>query len=139
MEVKQFVTDKSEINRALQHGGEVLFIGHGGYAEERESALRWLIPGRVYNVSHIEVGQSRSRVELADFPGVWFNTVMFVDWSPDAPPLLAQRDRLREHVNRLIDAMDNIANGNDSPHHWAKYNKTIQAAVALLAETESQP
>lgn len=54
-----------------------------GYAHDRLEAEQYLLVGRVYETSRIEVSSSSSRVEFKDFPGNWFNTVLFADWGFD--------------------------------------------------------
>lgn len=62
-----------------------------GYAEEQRRSREYLKPGYVYRVSNIEVHSSSSTLELMDFPGVRFSTVMFCDWPPAAEHSRAAR------------------------------------------------
>lgn len=61
---------------------DLLFVGANGAAHEREEALRYLAPGRIYRSAKVAVQRASSQVELVEFPGVWFNTVLFLDWEP---------------------------------------------------------
>lgn len=55
-----------------------------GYAGDQRQAAEHLEVGKVYCLRRLDVGRSSSRLELWDFPGIQFNTVMFeaADW-PD--------------------------------------------------------
>ena len=76
-----------ESGEAFAHSTEVMFCQtESGYAHDKEHAEKFLVPGYVYRTSAMIVNSSSSQVELQDFPGVWFNTVMFIDWSDRAGP-----------------------------------------------------
>jgi len=55
-----------------------------GYPGEQAKAAEHLEPGKVYCLRRLDVGRSHSYLELWDFPGIQFNSVMFeaADW-PD--------------------------------------------------------
>lgn len=77
--------DEELIGEEVAHCVDVMYANsNAGYPHDREEANRWLIPGHIYTTSRMRVERSSSVVELADFPGVWFNTVLFVDW-PQEP------------------------------------------------------
>lgn len=49
----------------------------GGWAADQARAAELLTAGKVYTVRHLDVGRSSSTLELYEFPGVQFNTVLF--------------------------------------------------------------
>lgn len=65
-----------------------------GHAHDQQRCREYLKPGNIYRVVNIEVHSSSSSVELADFPGVRFNTVAFCDW-----PLALERERGQASIN----------------------------------------
>lgn len=67
---------KSDIS---PQGRRVVFLAEHGYDIEREIARKYLSKGQVLTVKEIYVGRSISDVELEEYPGKKFNTVMFAD------------------------------------------------------------
>ena len=55
----------------------VTFLGTGGYAGDKEYAARYLVAGQQYEVVGGTVYGYLSEFELKEFPGKFFNTVMF--------------------------------------------------------------
>lgn len=51
-----------------------------GYDYDINLARQYLAPGHIYTAMAITVGSCSSVVELAEFPGIRFNTIMFIDW-----------------------------------------------------------
>lgn len=62
--------------------GRTILFCHisAGYPHDRDLALAYLKPGHIYTISALEVESSSSRVQVAEFENVWFNTVLFTDW-----------------------------------------------------------
>lgn len=58
-------------------GTYVKYLNKNGYESDRERANKVLEEGKQYTVYKIDVGSSRSTVQLVEFPDQWFNTVMF--------------------------------------------------------------
>ena len=48
-----------------------------GYDHDHQKARQYLVEGAAYIVKKIDVGNSHSSVEFREFPGIWFNTVLF--------------------------------------------------------------
>lgn len=66
---------------AVDH--DVMFVrSEAGYAHDQQRARQFLVPGNIYTAMTVIVERSSSLVELAEFPGHWFNTMMFMDWPP---------------------------------------------------------
>jgi hypothetical protein len=59
-------------------GTEVVFLNKNGYALEREYASKVFVPGKVYIVESIDVGNWSSTVKFVGVEGE-FNTVMFAE------------------------------------------------------------
>lgn len=53
------------------------FHNKGGYPGEREDSLGYLELDKVYEVDHVNVGTSMSKVTLKEVPGRSFNTALF--------------------------------------------------------------
>lgn len=58
-------------------GTMVIFADRNGYESQREYARRFLSKGFAYTVEKTEAEDSYATVELQEFPGKQFNTVMF--------------------------------------------------------------
>ena len=58
-------------------GHKVVFMGRGGRDEEIDNAKNILKIGSIYNVSSVDVHAFSSTVCLKEFPGRFFNQVMF--------------------------------------------------------------
>lgn len=54
-----------------------------GYQGDQDLAAKHLTVGQVYVLSQLVVGRSASSIQLADFPGVAFNSVMFDPAEPE--------------------------------------------------------
>lgn len=58
-----------------------------GLEEDIEKVKRLLSKSRIYTIERTEVGGSRTRVFLKEFPGIPFNSVNFEDVEKSIPPL----------------------------------------------------
>lgn len=59
-------------------GTLVIFANpENGYEYDQKRAREFLNVGCAYTVAEIDVGDSSSRVRFEEYPGVWFNTVLF--------------------------------------------------------------
>jgi hypothetical protein len=58
-------------------GTKVIFDCYEGTASDMQVAYCYLTVNHTYTVKDIEVDIFTSRVELEEFPGVWFNTCLF--------------------------------------------------------------
>lgn len=61
-------------------GEKLLFaFPENGYESCRKHVREHLVPGHVYTLADIAVSQSSTRIQLAECPGVWFNSVHFIN------------------------------------------------------------
>lgn len=76
-----FTTDCQEryMTSKPPKGRKVRFLNKNGRDYERESANQLIKEGEILTVKEIFVGGSSSTVELMEYPGKEFNTVMFED------------------------------------------------------------
>lgn len=70
---------RDAMNIYAKEGDEVIFQGEGGYPKEREKARSILTIDKTYTVNKVSVGNFSSDVELKEFLGQWWNTVLFED------------------------------------------------------------
>ena len=68
-----------EYGAPVRYRKNVKFLAANGYDGEPEAASKFLEKDGVYRASRISISSSYSTVELENFPGKWFNTVMFDD------------------------------------------------------------
>lgn len=54
---------------------------NNGYDGDKKKASERLVPGVLYTVLRVEIHSYVSYVELEEFPGEMFNTVLFADGS----------------------------------------------------------
>jgi hypothetical protein len=60
--------------------GRVVFSKpNSGYDGDQELAAKHLNVGVTYIVARESIGESHSSVQLVEYPGIWFNTVLFED------------------------------------------------------------
>jgi len=81
---------RESMNIYAKPGHEVIVTretSKNGYTEDKEKIKRLLSLSKVYTVEGTEVGGSRTRVFLKEFPGVPFNSVNFEDVEKSIPPL----------------------------------------------------
>ena len=88
-----FMEGKGTMDVWTADGEPVAFGNKNGYDWQREAAAKVLEEGMTYIVKSVDVGSWTSTVELVEFPGQHFNTVMFYnvteeyrkrDWWGDA-------------------------------------------------------
>ena len=60
-------------------GRKVRYLNKNGYDGDRKYANKYLTEGDILTVNEIRVGACSSDVELEEYPGKYFNTVMFED------------------------------------------------------------
>lgn len=70
---------RDAMNIYAKEWDKVVFHGEGGYPKERENARSVLTVDQTYTVNKVSVGNFSSDVELKEFLGMWWNTVLF--WS----------------------------------------------------------
>lgn len=63
----------------IQIGNKVVFTGRNGGDEENKVANEILTVGEKYTINSFYMGRWHSTIELVEFPGNGFNTVMFND------------------------------------------------------------
>jgi hypothetical protein len=66
-----------EFGEWFPKGSKVVYLGENGLDYHRELADKYLEVGKSYTVSGSQTFGWHSEVELAEAPGVLFNTVMF--------------------------------------------------------------
>ena len=66
-----------ELNIYAPKGTRVIYKGFCGYDSDREYADKFLSVEEMYTVNRTDVGGWRTNVELKEFPGKMFNSVMF--------------------------------------------------------------
>lgn len=52
---------------------------NNGYTHDSQKAKKYLTVGRIYTVENIDVYDFHSSVEIRELPGIWFNSVNFID------------------------------------------------------------
>ena len=60
-------------------GAKVYFLGKNGYDSQLKLAMEIFEVSQELTVNRIDVGGWSSSVEFQEYPGKWFNTVMFED------------------------------------------------------------
>lgn len=69
-----------------QPGMKVIFCHTGaGWTGEAAGAMECLKPGHIYTVRSVDVRSSITLLELEEFPGDSFNSVLFAPWAPAEP------------------------------------------------------
>lgn len=63
-------------------GNKVVFTCKSGEEQEKIKAKEILTFGEKYTINSFYMGKWHSTIELAEFPGKGFNTVMFNDAQP---------------------------------------------------------
>lgn len=80
-------------------GTFVTYTGQNGYDRDREHANQYLVIGQTYVVENFKLGGWSSDVQFAEFPGQWFNSVMFSFLTPN-------ERRSRDGARSLKEAMN---------------------------------
>lgn len=60
-------------------GHKVQFLDRNGYEHELTEARNVFVKGQTLTVQKTNVGSFRTGVEFQEYPGKWFNSVMFED------------------------------------------------------------
>jgi len=71
--------DEKILDIYAEPGTKVKFLNKNGYEIERSNAAQHLNTDDIYTVSNIDIGNFNSLVELEEFKGKYFNTVMFME------------------------------------------------------------
>lgn len=62
-----------------ESGKKVKFLGKNGYNHQLKEALEFFKPEEILTVKRTNVQNWSSTVEFKEYPGKWWNTVMFGD------------------------------------------------------------
>lgn len=60
-----------------EKGTKVVYTGQGGYDSDKEHAKKYLTEGSLYTIHSTDVGSWHTWIQLEEFPGKTFNSVMF--------------------------------------------------------------
>lgn len=72
--------DDSTMNNEAESGTLVRFSHPAnGYTHQQEKAAKFLVVGEVYTVEKTEIHSWHTYVYLKEFPGEFFNSVLFSD------------------------------------------------------------
>lgn len=67
------------MNIYASRGHKVRFLDRNGYDNELTEARNLFVKDQILTVDHTEVGSWRTSVVFEEYPGKYFNSVMFED------------------------------------------------------------